>query len=93
MWQISLLRKAFIKNARASLIEMCKIDNVVWQQDMVSKKNEMEILRSSKKAMIGAMCRGKLIERRSSQFLDLLSLEETLESLAKVGGSYSADMC
>ena len=44
------------------------------------RENEMAILRRAKKAMMRAMCKVKVIEKRTSQeFMSLLSLKDTLD--------------
>ena len=48
------------------------------------RKNETAILNRTEKAMIRAMCRAELIEKRSNpELMDLLVLEGTLHRLAK----------
>ena len=47
------------------------------------RENEMVILRRTKKAMMTAMCKVKVIEKRTSQeLMSLLSLKDTLDGLA-----------
>ena len=47
----------------------------------------MEILRSTEKAVMRAMCRVKMIEkRRSQELLSLLGIKDTLDGLARVSG-------
>ena len=48
------------------------------------KENEMVILRRAKKAMMRAMCKVKVMEKRTSQeLMSLLSLKDTLDGLAR----------
>ena len=48
------------------------------------RENEMAILRRTEKAMMTAMCKVKVIEKRMSQeLMSLLSLKDTLDGLAR----------
>ena len=47
----------------------------------------MAVLRRTEKAMIRAMCRVKIIEkRRSQELMSLLGLKDTLDGLARASG-------
>ena len=51
------------------------------------RKNEMAILRRTKKAIMRAMCGVRLIEKRRSQELtSLLGLKDTLNEIARASG-------
>ena len=48
------------------------------------RENEMAILRRTEKAMMRAMCRVKVIEKRTNQeLMSLLNLKDTLDGLAR----------
>ena len=48
------------------------------------RENEMAILRRTKKAMMRAMCKVKVIEKRTNQeLMSLLNLNDTLDGLAR----------
>ena len=52
------------------------------------RKNEMAILRRTKKAMMRAMCGVKLIEkRRGRELSNFLGLKDILDGLARVSGA------
>ena len=55
-----------------------------WSKTRCLRENEIAILRRTKKAMMKAMCGVKLIEqRRSQEFMSLLSFKDTLDGLAR----------
>ena len=48
------------------------------------RENEMAILRRTEKAMMRAMCKVKVIEKRTNQeLMSLLNLKDTLDGLAR----------
>ena len=48
------------------------------------RENEMAILRRTEKAMMRAMCKVKVIEKRTNQeLMSLLNLNDTLDGLAR----------
>ena len=48
------------------------------------RENEMAILRKTEKAMMRAMCKVKVIEKRTNQeLMSLLNLKDTLDGLAR----------
>ena len=47
------------------------------------RESEMAILRRTEKAMMRAMCKVKVIEKRSQELMSLLSLQNTLGGLAR----------
>ena len=48
------------------------------------RENEMAILRRTEKAMMRAMCKVKVIEKRTNQeLMSLLNLKDTLDELAR----------
>ena len=87
MWGVTLWEKVFVENEKKDLSELRKISNAVWEQDMVSKENEMAILRRTEKAMMRATCGVKIIEkRRSQELLSLQGIKDTLDGLARESG-------
>ena len=52
---------------------------------MVSKENEIAILRTEK-AMMKAISGVKIIEKRSQELMSLLGLKNTLDGLARASG-------
>ena len=51
------------------------------------RENETENLRRTEKAMMGAMCGIKMIEkRRSQELISLLSLKNNLDGLVRASG-------
>ena len=48
------------------------------------RENEMAILRKTEKAMMRAMCKVKVMEKRTNQeLMSLLNLKDTLDGLAR----------
>ena len=51
---------------------------------MVLERKKMAILRRTERAMIRAMCGVKLLNRRNSEeFMDMLGIKESLDSMTK----------
>ena len=70
-----------MENENTNLSELCQVGDVVWELIWCLRENEMAILKRTEKTMIRAMCGVKSIEKRSSlDLMDLLGLEETLDS-------------
>ena len=87
MWEVTLWEKVFVKNEKKDLSEFRKISNAVWERGVVSKENEMAILRRTEKSIIKAMCGVKIIEKRKSQeLMSLLGLKDTFDGLARESG-------
>ena len=82
------VRQSLFGAYRKDLSELRKIHNAVWERDVVSRKNEMAILRRTERAMMRAMCGIKIIEkRRSQELMNLLGLKDTLDGLARASGA------
>ena len=54
MWVIASWKKVFNENKRTYQSSV-KTSDAVWEQDVVSKENEMIVFRRTKTAMIEAM--------------------------------------
>ena len=54
---------------------------------MILKKNKKAILRRTEKAMVRAMCDGKVVGRKATkELMDMLGLKETVNGLATANG-------
>ena len=61
---------------------------------MVFEENEMAILRKTERAMVGAMCGAKLMEKkRTEDLMEMLGLKETAVQMAKANGVRMVRAC